>query len=135
MEPSGESAEERERRGAVVVCRCLFEITRTFPELTPEVVWFERSRGQMMHLWRAAKRAANERKAETAFLTHAAVSTALANMWGKEVPAFQEMIEGLMSDDEPNPPRAAKVVDDNTLGNFGVVPVAADDRLHDLKEI
>jgi hypothetical protein len=76
-----------------VVARVLLDITEQFPELTPEVVWYTRSRGQMMSYWRAAQRQKKRATAANAISMHAAARAAI---WGDKERVFQTMIDKLM---------------------------------------
>lgn len=115
-----------------MACRALFDIVGAFPDLGPDVVWHQRSRGQMMMLWREAQRVKNHRMAHDAIVAHAAVGAAIVNMWGKDSPAFHEMINDLLSED--GTPVEAKIDDVPTLEALSIKRESPSTEWADMKE-
>lgn len=93
-----------------MVASILTDINRAFPQLTPEVVWRERTRAQMRLYYEAARRQKNEESAQHAVVARMAVATAIVNtIAGKDVPEFDTMVERLMRQEEEPVPVAAPV--------------------------
>jgi hypothetical protein len=88
-----------------VVTAILTDICRAFPKLTPEIIWNEKTRTQMLIYYRAAKRQDQSQMAENAIMARMAVATAIVNtISGKDVPEFDDMVEALRGSEEEKAP-------------------------------
>ena len=119
----GLDADERERVGALVVSRCITDIARTY-QLTPEDIWYRRSRGQMLILWRSVQESESRALGHNAIVTHAATAAAIINtIAGKETPDFKEMVDSLMGVKRAAQSAGAPTMaDQKALDGLGIVP-------------